>query len=113
MIGIHEEKLKELLSGFDPKISSEGIKDNKIYQAASKYVLESLLATCEELNCWIPIEQAPQDRRILLFYPTFGQVTGQWNEELGWKPDQQLIPNDISPTHFQELSADPAKYESN
>ncbi len=113
MIGISEEKLKQLLSGFDTKIAAERIEDNKSYHAASKYILESLIATCEELNSWLPIEQAPKDRRILLFYPTFGKVTGEWSEELGWKPDQQLIPNDISPTHFQELSADPARYELN
>lgn len=113
MIGINERKLKELLFKIDPKIRARRSKDNKIFLPASKFILESLLAMCEELNCWLPIEQAPKDKRILLFYPTFGQVTGQWHEELGWKPDQQLIPNDISPTHFQELSTDPAKYELN
>lgn len=113
MIGISEEKLKQLLSDFDPKIAAERIEDNKAYHAASKYILESLFATCEELNSWLPIEQAPKDRRLLLFYPTFGQVTGQWNEELGWKADQRIIPNDIQPSHFQDLPPDPAKHELN
>ena len=55
---------------------------------------------CTELNPWQPIETAPKDRRILLYFP-----------EMGVRPSKKFIGviGEFSqrPTHWQELPEDP------
>ena len=87
-IGISKERLKEKFEGIYWKNSS------------CDKVLESLLNECTELNPWLPIEQAPKDRFLLMYSSDIegiskkfvGKAESCWH----WKP-----------THFCELPADP------
>jgi len=70
-------------------------------------LLNHLIADCEELNQWIPIENAPKDREILLFYPQDygGCFQGYWINGRFTCDIEALY--DDAPTHYQELPADP------
>ena len=68
------------------------------------------------MSKWQPINTAPKNRRILLFCPGIGPVTGKWIEEIedfSWgysstgHGEQRHFTFDESPTHWQELPEDP------
>lgn len=66
---------------------------------------DEAIEACAELNPWQPIESAPKDRVILVYYPGvykklgyFNSVTGDWN--IGYETC-------AAPTHWQELPEDP------
>ena len=87
MRGITEERLKEMIN------------------IGWRADYETILEECKELNTWMPIESAPKDRRILLFYPDVGLQIGFWN--VNFKDYSGAYLSQCSPTHWQELPEDP------
>lgn len=96
MRGISEERLMEILN------NSHG---------SNVVILDALLKECKELNSWQPIESAPRDRRLLLFYPGIQKpYIGQWldlNGKVGYWDYIGLMYASDQPTHWQELPEDP------
>lgn len=89
-IGISKERLEELSS--------------KASRLEDKDFLETLIFQCTELNPWLPIEQAPDDRQILLFYEGIKTV-GKWGQKYKYWLDETGFM--VEPTHYQELPGDP------
>lgn len=82
-------------------------------------LLNAILKECHELDPWLPIEDAPRDRKIKAYNPFIGQyitryTNGQWPcfgaSELAWmkisKEDGASI-HYPQPTHYKEISEDP------
>lgn len=65
----------------------------------------------KELTPWMPIAEAPKDRRILLFHPGLKKpYIGQYfnlNGSSGYWDYIGLFYTPEQPTHYQELPADP------
>lgn len=75
-------------------------------------LLNEILAQCKELNPWIPIdENTPRDRRLNLYWPGRGWITGEWrqlNKDIGYFIHDGLKYEPvIKPTHYQELPEPP------
>lgn len=83
---ITEERLREL----SKTIGADSI--------CAIFIKQVLLAECTELNPWQPIETAPKDRPIMLFYPGYMPVNVPY-----FNPGE----TDLLPTHWQELPEDP------
>lgn len=85
-IGISKEKLKKCLGWARP-----------VHREFIKYLIDM---ECTELNPWLPIEQAPLNRKIRLVHK--GQLgEGQVDSTLYNESDKKYF------THYQELPADP------
>lgn len=100
-IGISKEQLEEalrlLMADFGNHPNDPGVKT----------CLEGLLLNCEELNPWLPIEQAPKDRLVLIYRKSVlvdcAQLDGYSNT---WKDRGGIrIMGEI--THYQELPEPP------
>ena len=78
-----------------------------------RQLLTALLTECKELNPWLPIdENTPKDKRLNLYWPGNGWITGSWvqlNNNVGYFIHDLLKyqPPPIKPTHYQELPDDP------
>lgn len=78
-----------------------------------RQLLTALLTECKELNQWLPIdENTPKDKRLNLYWPGNGWITGSWvqlNNNVGYFIHDLLKyqPPPIKPTHYQELPDDP------
>lgn len=84
-IGISKEKLIQLRENCDKR---------------DKYAIDLIINECAELNPWLPIEQAPLNRRIRLVHK--GQLgKGQVDSSLYNESDKKYF------THYQELPGDP------
>lgn len=85
-IGISKERLETLL--------------NYTGYITANDLLRVLTNECTELNPWLPIEQAPKDRPVLLYISagpiTCRQFVGNAYDSWAWQP-----------THYQELPGDP------
>lgn len=80
MRGITEERLKEMIN------------------IGWRADYETILEECKELNTWMPIESAPKDRRILLFFIKGNcTVTGILREDI----------DKSNYSHWKELPEDP------
>lgn len=93
MRGISEEELKDMLR-------EETRLDIKI-------ALNYLIQQCKELNPWLPIENAPKNREILVYAPPHDGLDAlkricKWHESAGFCIDELR-----TPTHYQELPDDP------
>lgn len=102
-IGISKEMLPRLMDKISDLCDNE---DNIDY-----YVIEKLLINeCTELSPWLPIEQAPKDRKILLLWPELGVMEGEWIVDVFWCDMWELAGCIMreQPTHYQELT-DPPK----
>lgn len=81
----------------------------------SKLFMHALIVKCKELDPWMPIENAPKDRLLLLFvkhtgYIGVGQnptytIEGRYNKNYECWDDYDY--NIIKPTHWKELPEDP------
>jgi len=69
--------------------------------------INNLIEQCKELNPWLPIENAPKDRRLLLHV---GEPVIGWfnNIKNVWRSTDS---NKLYPTHYQELPDDPKEQE--
>lgn len=87
MRGISEERLIEVLD-------AHGISKRQ-------WLRHDLINECTELTPWWPIESAPKDRRILLFFPETEEYCK--HTEVGFIPEWSAN----LATHWQELPDDP------
>ena len=99
MRGISEERLKE--------ISANSNSDVRL-------VVNVLLQReCKELNPRLPIdENTPKNRRLSLYWPDTGWITGRWvqlNNTVGYFTHDlsRYDPPSVKPTHYQELPETP------
>lgn len=83
------------------------IKDDRA-KGKTLEILQALLIECTELNPWKPIDNAPKDRRILIFDEVHGVIIGQWFDG-NWVSSMVMMHN---VTHYQELPQ-PPKEEKN
>jgi len=96
-IGISKEKLENLI--YTDDYCNALINANEALEA------------CTELNPWLPIEQAPKNRKVLLKFPM--QDGGyEYAVDFAFEPptlrdwNMKGMPA-IKPTHYQELPGDP------
>lgn len=69
-------------------------------------LLNAILGLCDELDQWIPIENAPKDKPIQLFYPYNNrQLIYQYHAPNGWGLYVEF--DYVHPTHYKPLSDDP------
>lgn len=70
-------------------------------------VLRVLINHCEELDPWLPIENAPKDRPILLFFRGYVnfKVISEYNPQT--KQFAYSAFTESVPTNYQELPEDP------
>lgn len=66
----------------------------------------SLLRECTELDPWLPIEEAPKDRQIVVYAPPYQDLESivskcQWHEDAGFCIDELR-----QPTLWQDLPKD-------
>jgi len=71
------------------------------------YELHRLIRMCKELNPWLPIENAPKDKDILVYAPSYQdlrhlQQVCRWHNSAGFCIDELR-----TPTHYKELPEDP------
>lgn len=68
--------------------------------------INNLIEQCKELNPWLPIENAPKDKPLLLFvkYPEY-IIEGSYNKD--YEEWHDIDFNVIKPTHYQELPEGP------
>ena len=92
--GISEERLREILN-----LSTSG---TEFLQGRAAMLLELIHHECKELNPWLPIESAPKDRPIHLFYP----ADSEWSESKQEIETYEVDPMYRQPTHWQELPED-------
>lgn len=85
----------------------EKMKDNLYGYQKDYELIESLIEECTELNQWLPIEQAPKDRKVRLYYPA--SKNGEYERLVLEKTytDYFKLHSERLPTHYQELPADP------
>lgn len=99
-------------------ISEKDLKDRQdVARRIKDYVrstlIDELISECKELNPWLPIdENTPKDKRLNLYWPGNGWITGSWvqlNNNVGYFIHDLLKyqPPPIKPTHYQELPGDP------
>lgn len=93
-------------------ISEKELKDRQdVARRIKDYVrstlIDELISECKELNPWLPIENAPKDRRLLLHV---GEPVIGWfnNIKNVWRSTDS---NKLYPTHYQELPDDPKEQE--
>ena len=85
-------------------IDMRGISEERLRELCKRHAfINFLLDECNELNPWIPIESAPWNKPILVYYPTMEEglrirVIGR---RVNW--DSSLH----KPTHWQELPREP------
>lgn len=101
MIGISKELLEET---YKELLVDYGAHPN---DPAIKTCLEGLLSRCEELDPWLPIEDAPKDRYVRVFAPAYQdlpplQQVCKWHESAGFCIDELR-----TPTHYKELDDEP------
>ncbi len=95
---------------------TEGIrKERLIYYTSLRLdaedLLDRLIDECTDLDPWIPIENAPKDKELLMFTIDRGQLKGSWANypfiaphASHWQDDRGII---ICPTHYKLLPKDP------
>jgi len=96
MQGISKEMLPRLMDKISDLCDNE---DNIDY-----YIIEKLLISeCTELNPWLPIEQAPKDREIVVYAPPYDSLQSLVMKAK-WHPDAGFCIDELrTPTHYQEL----------
>jgi len=94
-IGISKKRLREW-KRISKQKGLSGVKSDEL--------LDNLIAECEELNPWLPIENAPKDKELLL--SSSGQrFVGEWCEQHGrWEDNCGC---GIYPDKYKELPEDP------
>lgn len=92
MYGISKEKLLEI---------KETAPDGQ-----TKLFIQCLIVMCTELNPWMPIEDAPKDRPIVLSYPELGAHDGCWIVDSWYCELSELTQSTEQPTHWCELRDD-------
>lgn len=98
MRGISEERLLAIRES----LHCQNLTTRNAYELA--LITELINLQCVELNPWQPIETAPKDRRILLFYNGIKTV-GMWGQKYKcWLDEVNFC---VEPTHWQELPEDP------
>ena len=88
MIGISKEKLANI---------------NPWVFETQQDLLNFILDSCKELDLWLPIEDAPKDIPLLVYYPTMPKG-------LRFRALSKLANFDTSihkPTHYKELDDEP------
>lgn len=85
-IGISKERLEEILQSNQCTFERE--------------ILDEIIKECTELNPWLPIEQAPKDRQVLLYVDKGPESYRQW---VGYADNNWPW----LPTHWQELPGEP------
>jgi len=98
MRGIREKELLELRDRLPNEVS--------LYNAGKLAMLNELITECHELNPWLPIENAPRDREILVYAPPHDGLGAlkqicKWHESAGFCIDEFR-----TVTHYQELPED-------
>lgn len=102
MRGISEESLKDKLD--IARRFNDHIRSQLLYE---------LISECKELNPWLPIdENTPKNRRLSLYWPGTGWITGRWvqlNNTVGYFTHDlsRYDPPSVKPTHYQELPETP------
>jgi hypothetical protein len=96
MEGISKERLEQY-------IEVAHLSGDTGYVNAAK----DLLQLCTELNPWLPIESAPKDRHILLFYPEHKVPGGHLEPYIASMKYNELATIMYQPTHWQELPGEP------
>jgi hypothetical protein len=89
--------MEEAMRGISEEMLWDMLKNERMPESWSE-----LIAKCQELNPWKPIETAPKDGTEILLYADGEKQIGFWSmdkfhEEWG----------EIEPTHWQELPDDP------
>lgn len=85
----------------------ESFKNDSSYNQHDKdtliNLLDALISYSEELNQWLPIENAPKDRKLLLHA---GEPVIGWFDNIKnvWRSTDS---KKLYPTHYQELPDDP------
>lgn len=89
----------------------ESFKNDSSYNQHDKdtliNLLDALISYSEELNQWLPIENAPKNREILVYAPPHDGLDAlkricKWHESAGFCIDEFR-----TVTHYQELPDDP------
>lgn len=97
MEGISKERLTELLSKLERKISDQSQIEYKLLDSLIEY-------ECKELDLWLLIdENTPNDRPILLFYPESNNQN-EFKRVDFYNGKSELC---VNPTHYKELPKDP------
>lgn len=89
-IGISKETLEKALL----------IKD---CTSSTRQVLKVLISHCKELDPWLPIENAPKDRELILITEECGKVVGKWFEPPTTNGWWTANCRPVTPTHYKEL----------
>lgn len=66
-------------------------------------LLNAILELCTELDPWLPIENAPKDKSILLLWPELGVMEGYWICD-SWYCDMWELTGSLmsrQPTHYK------------
>jgi len=92
-IGISKKRLEEILQSNQCTFERE--------------ILDEIIKECTELNPWLPIEQAPKDRRIRLYYPASKNREYERLVIERQYTDYFKLHSERLPTHWQELPGDP------
>jgi len=88
----------------------EGISKEKLVEikelrrdGTSKLFMHTIIRMCKELDPWLPIENAPWNKPLLVYYPTMEEGLRQRVicRRVNW--DSALH----KPTHYKELPEDP------
>ena len=89
------------------RINVPGVINFTPFQCGQIAIIESLIEECVE--DWMPIADAPKDRRITLWYPKpKNKCIGQWDNEVGdWWIDNYGYSTLHQPTLWRELPEDP------
>lgn len=95
-IGISKEDLKDLL---EINLRNYDEDDPTIL------TLRWIMSKCEELDTWLPIDEAPKDKSILLLLDSGMAVTGYWSTH-HWVTDifdEFDCGNRVTATHYKLL----------
>ena len=91
-------------------ISKEDLQKELDYCAGypeAQVIIQALIRQCSELDPWLPIESAPKDRPVIIFFR--GNVNFQAVSEYNYATNifsYEYFTNS-TPTHWRELTADP------
>lgn len=69
MEGISKKTLQKIYDGFDSGMPVNNLTDLQFNVSCKEFIKLLIETQCKELDPWLPIQDAPKDRKIILDYP--------------------------------------------